>query len=147
MFYDSGINFERQHMKKYLIIALAASVLGMVSGCAVYVPNEDYTMAATGNTTLKFSGFDSSKDDLQKAMLLALQQRGWALESDGNPIKAKFLGTRQTAKVSITVEKGSISIDTKGSMVDGNKPYVPSRYIDYLMSSVRKNLADQKLAK
>ena len=57
-----------------------------------------------------------------------------------NPIKARLSELRQEARISIQVKSGVLVVDTKGSLVDGNKAYVPLRYLNYLMASVRKNV-------
>lgn len=116
----------------------------MLSGCALYVPEEDYAMAARNEYVLKYSGLEASKDSLHSKTLQALQERRWIIEDDGNPIKAKIVGLRKTTVASFDVSQNAISVDTKGSMVDGNKPFVPKRYVDNVMASVRKLLRDSK---
>lgn len=128
-------------MKKNISLAMiAALALLFSSGCALVIDEDNYAMAARGDYTLKYTGFDASKDSLHAKTIMALQDRGWTIESSGNPIKAKIEKLRQKAVASFTVEKNAITVDTKGSMVDGNKAYVPKRYVDNVMASVRKYL-------
>ena len=65
---------------------------------------------------------------------------GWVVTDTNNPIKARLSELRQEARISIQVKSGVLVVDTKGSLVDGNKAYVPLRYLNYLMASVRKNV-------
>ena len=72
--------------------------------------------------------------------MLALAERGWIVTDTKDPIKARLSELRQEARISIKVKGDTLVVDTKGSLVDGNKAYVPLRYLNYLMSSVRKNV-------
>lgn len=123
--------------------ALLVSAL-VLSGCALYVPEEDYAMAARNEYTLKYSGLEASKDSLHSKVLQALQERKWIVENDGNPIKAKISGMRKTTVASFDISNNAVSVDTKGSVVDGNKPFVPKRYVDNVMATVRKLLVSGK---
>ncbi len=127
-------------MKKKISTLLAVCALMLSSGCALYVSENSYAMAARGEYVLRYPGLNASKDTLHADVLKALQDRGWCIESTGNPIKANLIDMRQSAVGSFTVENNSITVDTKGSMVDGNKPYVPKRYVDNVLASVRKYL-------
>lgn len=127
-------------MKNYLNIALLFCLFALTSGCALYVSEESYAMAGRNEYVLKYPGLDASKDSLHSKVLQALQERGWYIESDGTPIKAKLTEMRQTAIASFTVSDNRVEVDTKGSVVDGNKPYVPKRYVDNVMATVRNLL-------
>ena len=127
-------------MKRRLSILTAFLSLIVLSGCAFYVSEDSYARAARNEYVMKFSAFDASKSILRSKVLRALEDRGWIVESDGDPIKAKLYEIRQTAVASFSVSDNSISVDTKGSMVDGNKPYVPVRYVNNVIASVRKYL-------
>ena len=116
-------------MKNYLSIALLSCLFVLASGCALYVSEDSYAMAGRNEYV--------PKDSLHSKVLQALQRRGWYIESDGNPIKAKLTEIRQTAIASFNVSDNRVEVDTKGSMVDGNKPYVPKRYVDNVMATVR----------
>ena len=59
--------------------------------------------------------------------------------SDGDPIVAQISHGGQLAKISAAVSDGGIVFETKGSNINGS-PYVPIRYVDMLMKTVRKNL-------
>ncbi len=131
-------------MRNYLNITLIFCLISLVSGCALYVSEESYAMAGRNEYVLKYPGLEASKDSLHSKTLQALQSRGWYIENSGNPIKAKLTEVRQTAIASFSVSDNMVEVDTKGSMVDGNKPYVPKRYVDNVMASVRKLLSQSK---
>ncbi len=131
-FYKKG-----KSMKNYLSIALLSCLFVLASGCALYVSEDSYAMAGRNEYVLKYPGLEASKDSLHSKVLQALQRRGWYIESDGNPIKAKLTEIRQTAIASFNISDNRVEVDTKGSMVDGNKPYVPKRYVDNVMATVR----------
>ena len=97
-------------------------------------------MATRGETVQSYSGFGCSESALRNATLLALAERGWIVTDTKDPIKARLSELRQEARISIKVKGDTLVVDTKGSLVDGNKAYVPLRYLNYLMSSVRKNV-------
>ena len=98
-------------------------------------------MASQGETVMEYGGFGTDKNMLRNATLLALQQRGWTVTDTNNPIQARIDEIRQHPRLSIDVQSGDkIVIDTKGSLVDGDKAYVPMRYLGYLMESIRKNV-------
>ena len=124
-------------MKNKISIILLVLTSLVLSACAFYIDEDSYSMAAQGQYTLTYSFAGANKDALQKATVMALQDRGWIVESDANPVKAKLDRGRHNAVASFTISDNSISVDTKGSMVDGNKPYVPKRYVDFVMKSVR----------
>lgn len=128
-------------LNKISAVLLAGTFL--LSGCALYVSEDSYAMAARNEYTLKYFGLEASKETLRNKTFQALQDRGWIVESDGNPIKAKLIEMRQTAVASFNISDNSIYVDTKGSMVDGNKPYVPKRYVDNVIASVRSLLKDK----
>lgn len=122
------------------VVLLAVCAMVSLSGCALYVSGDSYAMAARNEYTLKYSGLDATKEKLHSKVLQALQDRGWTIESDGYPVKAKLVQIRQSAVASFSFADNVITVDTKGSMVDGNKPYVPRRYVDNVLASVRKYL-------
>ena len=100
-------------------ILLAAAALATAS-CAVVISDESYAMASRGETVQTYKGFNSSKEALHSATLMALQERGWTIIDSGNPIKARLKKLRQ------------------GSLVDGSKAYVPVRYLNNLILTIRK---------
>lgn len=124
-------------MKNKLSFILFAIASLMLSACAFYIDQDSYEMAAQGKHTLTYSFAGADKALLQKATVMALQDRGWIVESDANPVKAKLDKGRHNAVASFAISDNSIVVDTSGSMVDGNKPYVPKRYVDFVMKSVR----------
>ena len=91
-FYKKG-----KSMKNYLSIALLSCLFVLASGCALYVSEDSYAMAGRNEYVLKYPGLEASKDSIHSKVLQALQRRGWYIESDGNPIKAKLTEIRQTA--------------------------------------------------
>lgn len=129
-------------MKKYLSIFTSFLTLVALSGCALYFIMQRGFQR--NEHVMNFSEFEASKSSLHNKILRALEDRSWVVESNGNPIKAKLYELGQTAVASFTVSDNSVSVDTKGSMVDGNKPYVPVRYVDNVIASVRKYLDREK---
>lgn len=97
-------------------------------------------MATRGDIVQTYSNFGCSEPVLRNATLLALQQCDWLITDMNNPIKAQLSKLRQEARISINIKGDKLVVDTKGSLVDGNKAYVPLRYLNYLMSSIRKNV-------
>ncbi len=110
------------------------------SACATIISDESYQLAATGQTMVKYENFACSKETLKRATIYALQDRGWTISDGGNPIKARLNKLRQDARLSIQVKEGALWIETKGSLVDGTKAYVPVRYLNNLLVSIRKNV-------
>ena len=131
------IHLSRNIMKSKISIILLVLTSLVLSACAFYVDEDSYAMAAQGQTSLTYSFAGADKALLQKAVVMALQERGWIVESNANPVKAKLDKGRHNAVASFAVSDNSIVVDTKGSMVDGNKPYVPKRYVDFVLKSVR----------
>ena len=127
-------------MKKLIIyILLAISTLSF-SACSTIISDESYNMAITGQTVLKFGAFDCSTEKLRSATLIALADRGWTV-TNTNPIQARLKMLRQDARISIQINNdSSLWVDTKGSLVDGNKAYVPISYVNNLILSIRKNV-------
>ena len=129
----------KSFMKKIYVILIASAAL-LAASCSTIISDESYAMATRGETVQTYSGFGCSEAVLRNATLLALQERGWVVTDTNNPIKARLSELRQEARISIQVKSGVLVVDTKGSLVDGNKAYVPLRYLNYLMASVRKNV-------
>lgn len=129
----------KSFMRKIYAILIASAAL-LAASCSTIISDESYAMATRGETVQTFSGFGCSEAVLRNATLLALQERGWVVTDTNNPIKARLSKLRQEARISIQVKSGVLVVDTKGSLVDGNKAYVPLRYLEYLMASVRKNV-------
>lgn len=96
-------------------------------------------MAAQGNTKLSYDGFMSDKATLKSAVVRSLQLRKWTVVSAGDPVVAEINHGGQNAKLSVDISDGKIVFETKGSNIDG-KPYVPIRYVDMLMKTVRNNI-------
>ena len=129
------------NMRKLISAICLAGALFCACGCSTYVSSESYAMASQGETVMEYGGFGTDKNMLRNATLLALQQRGWTVTDTNNPIQARIDEIRQHPRLSIDVQSGDkIVIDTKGSLVDGDKAYVPVRYLGYLMESIRKNV-------
>ncbi len=129
-------------MKKTLCIFAATAALVLAAfqtGCSTTTTRNSHAMAAQGNTKLTYDGFASNKTALKSAVVLALQQRKWTVVSAGDPVVAEINHGGQNAKVSVETSDGKIVFETKGSNIDGN-PYVPIRYVDMLMKTVRRNL-------
>lgn len=126
-------------MKKLSAILIAAFAL-FAAACSTIISDESYAMATRGETVQTYSGFGCSESALRNATLLALAERGWIVTDSKDPIKARLSELRQEARISIKVKGDTLSVDTKGSLVDGNKAYVPLRYLNYLIASVRKNV-------
>ena len=110
----------------------------LLAAAAVVISDESYAMASRGETVQTYKGFNSSKEALHSATLMALQERGWTIIDSGNPIKARLKKLRQEANVSIEVKANELVVDTKGSLVDGSKAYVPVRYLNNLILTIRK---------
>ncbi len=128
-------------MKKIITLVSFSLFALLFSACSTIISDESYAKATRGETVLEYGGFSCSKEALKNAVMLSLQERGWTIVDSNNPIKAQLVEfPRQNAKISIDVQKGKLVIDTKGSLVDGNKAYVPLRYLDYLLVSVRKHV-------
>lgn len=129
-------------MKKPIYIALAALALAGVvftSGCSTTTRRTGEQMAQAGQTQLAFQNLSASKASVRDALLTSLTLRKWSVLSDGDPIVAQISHGGQLAKISAAVSDGGIVFETKGSNINGS-PYVPIRYVDMLMKTVRKNL-------
>lgn len=133
-------------MKKSLFAIFCALCL-LLGACASHTTQRGVELASQGKTSLEFSGFDSDAKELHSCLLAALQERRWAVLDSGNPVKAEIHNADQHASVSIKVEDDKLVFDTKGSFLDVKGPYVPLRYIDYLMQSVRRNLHERHKVK
>ncbi len=131
-------------MKNKIITIFVTIAIALTAGCSLYVSEDSYARAARGDFTLSYAGFEASKDSLHQKTLRALQDRGWTIESDGLPIKAKLHQLRQSACASFEISNNTISVNTKGSLVDNETPYVPKRYVDNVMASVRKYIDREK---
>ncbi len=127
-------------MKKVLSYVLLVLSALTFSACATIISDESYKLAATGQTMVKYENFECSKETLRRATVFALQDRGWSITDNGNPIKARLNKLRQDARLSIDVKEGALWIETKGSLVDGSKAYVPVRYLNNLLVTIRKNV-------
>ena len=129
-------------MKKLLYTAAAALMLASLfvqAGCSTTTRENSEAMAQKGQTTLAYQGIPGDKNDIKKAVLLSLGRRNWNIVSDGDPIVAQISNRGQNAKLSIEISDGKIVFETKGSNI-GGQPYVPIRYVDMLMKTVRAEL-------
>lgn len=129
-------------MKKLVYISMAALALAGVvftSGCSTTTRRNSEQMAQSGQTQLTFQNLGATKASVRDALLTSLSLRKWNILSDGDPIVAQISRGGQLAKISATVADGKIVFETKGSNIDGS-PYVPIRYVDMLMKTVRTNL-------
>lgn len=129
-------------MKKAIYIAMATLALAGVvftSGCSTTTRRTGEQMAQAGQTQLAFKNLGASKASVRDSLLTSLSLRKWNILSDGDPIVAQISHGGQLAKISATVSDGSIVFETKGSNIGGS-PYVPIRYVDMLMKTVRTNL-------
>lgn len=129
-------------MKKAIYIAMATLALAGVvftSGCSTTTRRTGEQMAQAGQTQLAFKNLGASKASVRDALLTSLSLRKWNILSDGDPIVAQISHGGQLAKISATVSDGAIVFETKGSNIGGS-PYVPIRYVDMLMKTVRTNL-------
>lgn len=131
-------------MRKYITLLISACAVALLGACSTYINGESYALATQGHTQMEYSGFGCDQNTLRNATLLALSQRGWTTTDTNNPIQARISGMRQDARLSIDVQNDKLVIDTKGSLVDGNKAYVPMRYLNYLIMSVRENVLKAK---
>ena len=127
-------------MKKVFAYIISVISILTFSACAVIISDESYSMAVHGQTMMKYENFNCSQETLRNATLLALEERGWIITDKNNPIKARLTKLRQDARLAIDVRPNSLWIETKGSLVDGNKAYVPISYLNNLLLSIRKNV-------
>lgn len=124
-------------MKALALVFIASIALAFSTSCTSTHAENSYKLAQQGQTTVEYA-FDASKDELHSAVLSALHARKWTVTDSGNPIKA-FITHGQCPKLSITVYDGRISVDTKGSHIDGT-PYVPINYLKHLNAQINKQL-------
>ena len=127
-------------MKRVFTYIISVISILTFSACAVIISDESYSMAVHGQTMTKYENFNCSQETLRNATLLALEERGWIITDKNNPIKARLTKLRQDARLAIDVRPNSLWIETKGSLVDGNKAYVPISYLNNLLLSIRKNV-------
>lgn len=130
-------------MKASRLIAYAVAAAGLLialPACNTSTTDQSYEMAERGHTRLEYSGFFIPDAKLRECVLAALAERHWIVSEASGTIKARIERGEQMAVAAIDVKDGVVSIETKGSKISGT-PYVPMRYIDFLMKSVRKNAA------
>ena len=128
-------------MKNILLYIASLLLILSTSACSsVVISNESYNMAIQGQTVLKYEGFNCSYETLKSATLLALEDRGWIVTNSNNPIQARITRLRVDARLSIQIKQNALWFETKGSLVDGNKAFVPIDYVNNLMLSIRKNV-------
>ena len=126
-------------MKKIIVpIFIAAGFI--LAACNSHTTDRGMTLAQSGQTKLEYAGFNSDTKTLHASVVQSLHERRWTVKDSGNPIKAEIKKGGQHAIVAITVFDDKLSVETKGSRIENDGPYVPLRYIDYLVASTRKNL-------
>lgn len=127
-------------MKKvrFAIFAAAAAIAGLTA-CTTTTTRTGYDMAQNGQTQLTYPTTSSDAAAVKAAMVSALRARGWNVTSTEYPITASISNRGQNAKVSITHENNAVKIETKGSTI-GDTPYVPLRYVDFLVKTFNKTL-------
>ena len=123
-------------MKKLISIIMLA-LCAAFFGCHTSTTNLGYELAQQNKYEKTFE-YTASKDDLNRALLKALDFRKWKIESD-SPIKASFAGNKYDAKLTAEVSDNMIKFDTTGSKFDG-KHIVPLRLLDYLDKTVKDSL-------
>lgn len=124
-------------MKTLALIFAAALALALSTSCTSTHAENSYKLAKQGQTTVEYA-FDASKDELHSAVLSALHARKWTVTDSGNPVKA-FISHGQCPKLAITIYDGRISVDTRGSHIDGT-PYVPLNYLKHLNAQINKQI-------
>lgn len=130
-------------MNKILRIASTAAIAALCAfgalSCTTTTTDTGYYMANKGQTQLRYSANGKNAEAVRGAVLSALRARKWNVATENFPIEASIVNCGQHAKVSITFESGNIVIETRGSTID-DTPYVPIRYVDFLMKTVDKYL-------
>ncbi|MBO7521379.1 MAG: hypothetical protein J6T16_03970 [Opitutales bacterium] len=127
-------------MKK-LISILSLALCAAFFGCNTGTTQLGYELAQQ-NKYEKAYEYQASKDDLNKALLYALDYREWKIESK-SPIRASLATRNYDAKLKAEVSDNMIKFDTTGSKFEG-KDIVPLRLLDYLNKSVKQNLRESK---
>lgn len=130
-------------MNKILHIATTAAFAALCAfgalSCSTTTTDTGYYMANKGQTQLRYSAEGKDAYAVRNAVVNALRARKWNVAAENFPIEASIVNRGQHAKVSITFENGNIVVETRGSTID-DTPYVPIRYVDFLMKTVNKNL-------
>ena len=126
-------------IKMVVAIFVSIATLLVCSSCTTTTTDNSIEMARLGNTKMSYSALNKDAETVRVAVVSALQARKWKVISSDYPITASIKKGGQYAKVSITFQNGNIVIDSEGSMMN-ETPYVPIRYIDFLMKTVNKNL-------
>jgi len=122
-------------MKKIVILLIGLYALFSTNACTTYTTELGYKQAAEGDTKVVHSAMPMSGDDLHKAAMIALRAKKWTISDAGNPIKASISRGGQDAKLTISIDKDTITFDTKGSKI-GDKPYVPIRHLNSLYKTM-----------
>ncbi len=116
----------------------------LVCACTSSIPEYKPVVHTSGKTEFAhtYTGFKADKAELKDAILKALPQRGWLIDSNAQGgIAAKRVHADRTAKVFIIVNDGNLLIDTAGSTIENKTPYIPETDLTYLLASVKENLA------
>ncbi len=126
-------------MKK-MIMLFTVMLCVSFFGCTTGTTDLGYELAQQNKFTKTFK-FDQNKDKLSKAVLAALKDREWKVDSVEPEIKASLKHRDYDAKLKIEVKDNFITFDSEGTTLGGEK-FVPLRLIDFLRKSVEKHLKE-----
>ncbi len=130
----------KNKITKIIYCILLSSMCFLLCNCFLIRSYTGESRAKKGDTINIYSGFSANTDDLKKALIVSLRERSWNITyNQGNTVIANKNYKNQNAKINCTIYDSKLVIDTKGSTVFG-RPYIPERYLNFLMKSVRKNL-------
>ncbi|MBQ6533536.1 MAG: hypothetical protein IJI37_00035 [Opitutales bacterium] len=133
-------------MKKLIAILVSAAAVALSAftvSCQSSARSSGVEMARIGQTKLTFENLGGTKAQLREALAVGLTERGWTIDSNGDPFKAHIDHRGQFAVVSADISDNKIVFETAGSKI-GDEAYVPINYVNAAMKNVRKNLAGIK---
>lgn len=125
-------------MKK-LAIFLTATAAFVCASCTTGTTDKGMNMASAGQYTTDIN-FNASKDVLKQAVVAAFASRGWSVEKSGDAVLAKIDHRGLKGNIKATFDDGVIHFNSEGTTLNG-QPIVPLRYIDFLKSSINRELA------
>lgn len=116
----------------------------LLCACTSSIPEYKPIVHTVGKTSFAhtYTGFKADKIKLKEALLEALPQRGWLIDANSaQGIIAKRVHSDRTAKIFVVVNDGEFVIDTAGSTISNKTSYIPETDLEYLLASVKENLA------
>ncbi len=121
---------------KNIFSIFCLSLLCIVCSSCITTTMNSIERGKSGDTKIVYDNLGMNAATLHSRLLNAFNVRKWTITDSGNPVKANIQTKGQNAKAVVTVSDNKLEFETAGSTAF-DKPYVPIRYVDFIMKSVR----------